>query len=135
MGLFGGIVKTISGVAKTGLGAVSKVRDVMNINPSLVGLAFPPQISLGLKAASTIGGLVGIKVPTPDDLVGFATGKLDQVLGGIRSKVKQPLSTIEGILKQASTFNLDQATKTLLKTINIKGLDGAGILNAISWLL
>lgn len=135
MGFLGGLTKTISGVAKTALGSVSKVRSIMNFNPSLTGLLLPPQVSLGLKAASTIGGLVGIKVPTADDLLGFASGKLDSVLGGIRNKVKQPLNTIEALLKQASTFNLDAATKTLLKTINIKGLNAEELLDKIAWLL
>lgn len=133
MGLFGGLTKTISGVAKTALGSVSQVRSVLNVNPSLAGLVFPPQIQMGLKVAGIAGGALGIKVPTQDDILGFAQGKLDKVLGGIRAKVKSPLEDIEGILK--STQNLDFATRVFSKTIDLKGLSPDEVLNSISWLL
>lgn len=133
MGLFGGLTKTISGVAKTALGSVSKVRSVLNVNPSLAGLVFPPQVQLGLKVAGIAGGALGIKVPTQSDILGFAQGKLDTVLGGIRSKVKTPLDDIEGLLK--NTQKLDFATRVFSKTIDLKGLSPEEILTSISWLL
>lgn len=133
MGLFGGLTKTIGGIAKTALGGVSEVRRLMDFNPSLAGLAFPPQVSMGLKAANLVGGLVGIKVPTQDDLIDFAQGKVDSLLGGIRRKIKTPLDDIERIIKGAD--KLDYATRIFSRTVDLKGLSAEEVLNRIDWLL
>lgn len=134
MGLFSDIAKTVSGIAKTALGSVSQARSVLNFNPSLSGLVFPPQVSMGLAAAKVVGGMVGVKVPSQDDLVGFAQGKLDTILGGIRKQTKEPLDSIEAILSGKGE-KLDYATRIFSQTMDIKGLSAEEILDKIQWLL
>lgn len=71
MGFLSGVVKTASGIAKKSLGSVRKILD---FNPTLSGLIMPPQVTMGFSAAKVVGGLVGIKVPDQNDLIGFAQG-------------------------------------------------------------
>lgn len=135
--MFGKVFKTVSGVAKSALGTVSAARKVMDFNPSLSGLLLPPQISMGLKVANVVGGMVGVKIPTESDIKDFAQGKLDNVLGGIRSKVKTPLGQIEAALQQVSSINnpLSFAQRVMSRTVELKGLSPEEILNSIEWLL
>lgn len=135
MGFPGSLVKTVSGIASTALGGVSQVRKILDFNPGQLGLLLPPQISLGIKAAQTVGGLVGIKVPSQEDLLKFATGKLDPILQGIRSSVKTPLEQFESALKSLKTNPLSFAQTVLSKVFAKGGLATEEILNRIDWLL
>lgn len=131
--MFGSIFKTVSGVAKQSLGSVTQARSILSMNPLAAGLVFPPQVSLGLKAASTIGGFVGLKVPTESELIGMATGQVDKLLGGIRSPISRSLDQLEGSLKSVDSAI---AGITNNETINkLKGLPTEEVLNSIDWLL
>lgn len=129
-----GLFKSVSGIAKSSLGSVSKVRSIYDANPGLMGLAMPPQVSMGLKAANIVGGAFGVKVPTEQEILGFAGGKLDNLLGGVRAKAKLPLADIEATIRKVAR-GTDFDSKVLAKTINLQGLTPEEILNRIDWLL
>lgn len=117
MSLFGKVAK----LAKKATGSISGVRKVLDLNPSLSGLVLPPQVSMGLKVASAVGGAVGVKIPTEDEVIDYATGKIKGALGnfgktldkaeGVVSEVLEingKLVKVQGAIQSAS--KLDKAT-------------------------
>lgn len=89
----GGLAKTISGVAKQATGGISGFRKILNANSGLIPFALPPQIQVGLKVASVVGGAVGIKVPSADQLEDMARGRVDSILGGLKRDVLGGIAT------------------------------------------
>lgn len=94
-----GIKTPLDKVAKQVGGYVNNARDILEFNPSLSGLVLPPQVTMGLKVANTVGGLFGVKIPTESELVSFAQGKIDNILGGLRKPILEQLNKVEGELK------------------------------------
>ena len=88
---------SIGKIAKVSTGKVSNFRKVLDFNPGLSSFILPPQVQLGIKVA----GALGIKVPTPEDLIKMGTGKLDKVLGGIRNTATSAASKAEKGIKDA----------------------------------
>lgn len=115
------LFKTISGVAKAATGKVGDFRKVLDINPSALSFALPPQVQLGLKTAQSISGVINenfgtsIKIPTENDLKALATGQLDRIMPGLRREVLPVLKTADGIIKTVD--------------------DAAGTLSKLDWLL
>lgn len=104
--LLGG-AKTISGLAKKATGSVSGVREILSFNPQISPFKFPPQVQMGVELLN--GG--GIKVPSPEDLIGLAQGKIDMILKGVRA----PLLGILGKTEQQLTDKLATAEEVLQK--------------------
>lgn len=118
-------IGSISSIAKKSLGSVSKVRTLLDFNPTSMGLVFPPQVTMGLELAKA----VGIKVPTEKELLGLATGKIDKLLGGVRGDIKVGLDGLESLINGAPGKLRDLVPDSL------KGLSQEEILQSISWLL
>lgn len=129
MGLFGGITK----LASKALGSATKFRKVLDIAPGLSGLALPPQISMGLKVAKTVGGVFGVKVPTETELISFATGKAKGFLDGLVRPVDKVLGQAEGYLKTIETVN--GKLLTFSTKIDTKGKSLEEVLQSIDWLI
>lgn len=85
---------SISGIAKQVTGSVSGIRKVLDLNPQISPFKFPPQVNMGIQLLNQ----VGIKVPTPDELIGLAQGKIDMVLKGVRRPILDALGKVEGDL-------------------------------------
>lgn len=96
---------SLSKVAKTVTGSVSGFRKILDFNPSLMSFALPPQVSMGLKIANTIGSVTGaFKVPTEAELKQLAQGKIDLVLKGARRDVLNSLAKAQSsILRNLGT--------------------------------
>jgi len=103
-----GGVKTISGLAKKVTGsAVSGVREILSFNPQISPFKFPPQVQMGIELLNGMG----IKVPSPDDLIGLAQGKIDMILKGVRA----PVLDILGKTEQQLADKLTAAEEVLQK--------------------
>ena len=76
----------------------------------------PPQVQMGYQVANALG----IKVPSPEDVMKMATGEIDNILQGVKGS---------DIYKQAS----DIVTKVLANTHG--NLDPKTLLNSLDWLL
>lgn len=113
-----GIKTPLDNVKKLTSGLVTNAREVLEFNPSLMSLALPPQVSMGLKAASVLGGLVGVKVPSEDDLKNLAQGKVDKLLGGLRKPVLAQLAKLEGELSQVESRLSQLNPEEILKSID-----------------
>lgn len=79
-------------IAKKVSSVTDNVRSVLEINPQLSAFAMPPQVQMGITALNA----VGIKVPSQDELLGIAQGKLDNVLGGLRNQATEILDKYTG---------------------------------------
>lgn len=113
-----GIKTPLDNIQKKVGGLVNNARSILEYNPSLMSLALPPQVSLGLKVASEVGGLLGVKIPTEDQLRSLAQGKVDNILGGIRKPILEQLNRVESDLK-AATERLDKLSpEEVLKSID-----------------
>ena len=124
---------SISKIAQSSLGSISKVRDLMDFNPLASGLVFPPQVSLGLAVAGTVGDAFGIKVPNEKELIGLATGQLNKVLGDIKAPVDKLLGDLESTI---GGIDSRIAGITNNETLNkLKGLAPDEVLDKIEWLL
>ena len=124
---------SISKIAQSSLGSISKVRDLMDFNPLASGLVFPPQVSLGLAVAGTVGDAFGIKVPNEKELIGLATGQLNKVLGDIKAPVGKLLGDLESTI---GGIDSRIAGITNNETLNkLKGLAPDEVLDKIEWLL
>ena len=124
---------SISKIAQSSLGSISKVRDLMDFNPLASGLVFPPQVSLGLAVAGTVGNAIGIKVPNEKELIGLATGQLNKVLGDIKAPVGKLLGDLESTI---GGIDSRIAGITNNETLNkLKGLAPEEVLNRVEWLL
>lgn len=129
MGLFGGI----TGLAKKALGSATAFRKVLDVSPKLSGLVFPPQVSMGLKVAKTVGGVFGIKVPTESEILSFASGKVKGFMDGLLRPVDRVLGDAGDYVSQIETVNgklLSFATK-----LDLKGKTAKDVLQSIDWLL
>lgn len=123
------LFRTVSGVAKKATGSVSDFRKAYELKPSLSSLAFPPQVSMGLKAANLIGGAFGVDIPTEDDIKAYAQGKLDKALGGIYRDANKVLGGIGG--KRESV----NGKLVKLGSTKFEGKTPEEILSSIDWLL
>lgn len=113
---------SITGVAKQALGKTADFRKILDAAPSLTSLTFPPQISLAIKAANSIGlGLPSTPQEAVQRILG-STQPIDNILGSLKNTTSQ----VEGVLGQV-TIKVDGITKaagTVEET-----------LNSIDWLL
>lgn len=107
MSLFG----SITGIAKQVTGSVSGFRQVLNTNPKMSSFIFPPQVALGIKVA----GVLGIKVPTPDDLVGVVNKQITNTLTDIRKPASGILDSVENLIKKVPT---DSSVETVINSID-----------------
>jgi hypothetical protein len=80
------------GVAKQISKATDNVRNVLEINPQLSAFTMPPQVQMGITALNA----VGFKVPSQEEILKIAQGKLDGVLGGLRNKATSVLDKYTG---------------------------------------
>lgn len=113
-----GIKTPLDNVAKQVGGLVTNARDVLEFNPSLSGLVLPPQVSMGLKVANTVGNMLGVKIPSEDDLRQFAQGKIDNILGGIRQPILDQLNRVDGELKAIEDRLGNLSPEEALKSID-----------------
>lgn len=123
------IFKTVSGIAKKATGSVSDFRKVLDLKPSLSSLAFPPQVSMGLKAANLIGGAFGVDIPTEDDIKAYAQGKLDKALGSVFRDADKVLGDVAGKLESVN------GKLVKLESTKFEGKTPEEILSSIDWLL
>lgn len=107
--------KSLTGIAKVATGKVSDFRKVLDLNPGLSPFKYPPQIQAGIKVASVFG----IKVPTEQELIGLANGKIQTVLGSLKRPLEQAITVVEGKLQTVT-----KAAGTVEE-----------VLNKIDWLL
>jgi hypothetical protein len=92
--MFGKITKSVTGIAKKVAKNTKAFRKVLGANPSLMSLALPPQVQVGLKVADA----VGIKIPSPDELLGKADSLLAKSTVGLyRSRIIATLDKVDGI--------------------------------------
>lgn len=112
-----GIKSPIDKLAKQAGSIVTNAREILEYNPSLMSLALPPQVSMGLKIASEVGGMVGVKIPNEDDLRNLAQGQVDKILGGIRKPILAQLANLEGELQgtvdRLSQLNPEEVLKSI----------------------
>lgn len=131
--MFGSITRSISGIAKKSLGSVTKVRSLMAFNPLASGLLLPPQVSLGLKVAGIAGNAFGLKIPNEQELIGLASGEVDKIFGGIRSKVGATLDDIENTIGKVDSTIAGISNNETINKLN--ELTAEEVLNDINWLL
>jgi hypothetical protein len=112
---------SITGLASQALGSVSNFRTLLDAAPSLTTLAFPPQVTLALKAANALGlGLPSTPQQALTRVLG-STDKIDNILGGLKNTTTQ----VQGILGQV-TIKVDGVTKSISSVEET--------LNSIDWL-
>lgn len=126
-----GLFKSITGVAKKALGTVGGFRKALDLAPGLSGLAFPPQVSMGLKVAGVVGDVFGVNIPTEDEILDFATGKIKGALDDIISPVDKALGKVESTLTvvNGKILTIDS------KLDKFQGKTAEEILQSIDWLL
>ena len=95
-------------IARKVVGKVSGFREVLSFNPSSLGFRLPPQVSMGIQVANSLG----LRVPTEAQMVQLATGKLDLVLKGVRRDV---LATLER--QQSQIFQAADSVDKVLNSI------------------
>lgn len=129
-----GLFKSITGVAKKALGSVGDFRKALDLAPGLSGLAFPPQVSMGLKVAGIVGDAVGVDVPSEEEILDFATGKIKGALDDIISPIDKTAGRVEGTLTtlNGKILTIDSKLGTLDR---FKGKTTDEILQSIDWLL
>lgn len=101
---------SITGIAKKLTGSISGFRQVLNANPQLSSFILPPQVQLGIKVANA----VGLKIPTPDDLLGLVNKQITTTLGDIRKPATGVLDSVEGIIKKVPS---ELTEETLINSI------------------
>jgi hypothetical protein len=115
-----GIKTPLDNVSKKVGGIVSNARSMLEFNPQLSAMILPPQVSMGLKLASTIGGQLGVKIPSEKELLNLAQGKVDNILGGIREPILKQLNAVESEVKRIED--------------KLKGLSPEEAIKSIDWL-
>ena len=134
--MFGKIVKTATGIAKKATGSISSFRKVLGTNPSALSLLLPPQVSMGIKVANSLG----LKVPSTDVLLGKAMSELDRaVFGAYRPSTKDVIDALNGN-PESLTPNMQRILGELERSGLLKDIQRAtgtaeDILNKIEWLL
>ena len=141
MGFFGditGAIKSVTSIAKSTTGSIKDFRQVYGSNAGLLGLALPPQVSLGIKAANALG----IKVPSQEVLSKQVMSELDKAVFGVYRPNTEDLKRALKGQKQSDTPGLDRYLKQLQKDnnptidkINTEATSVDEVLNSISWLL
>lgn len=91
------LFSSISGIAKSALGSVSKFRDIYDFNPGSLPFPLPPQVEVGLAVARQLSDLTGLdlKIPSPEDLL---TSKVQEITTGVNEQVEDVLSKIDWLL-------------------------------------
>jgi hypothetical protein len=127
LGSLGSIAKSVTGISKAVTGTTKNFRQVLAANPSALSITLPPQVSMGI----TIANSLGLKVPTAD---------VKAVFGAYRASTTDLLNALSGVDSAAAGLDqyLSQLTKdgsSVLDKIKVGDKTVEGILNQISWLL
>lgn len=138
LGSLGSIAKSVTGISKAVTGTTKNFRQVLAANPSALSITLPPQVSLGITVANSLG----LKVPTADVLTKQVMSELDKSVFGIyRASTTDLLNALSGVDSAAAGLDqyLSQLTKdgsSVLDKVKIPDSTTVdGILNQISWLL
>lgn len=137
-GSIGKIAKSVTGIAKTVSGTTKNFRQVLAANPGALGIALPPQVSLGIKAANALG----LKVPSQDVLTRQVMSELDKAVFGVyRPNSDDLIRALKG-QKQSNTPGLDRFLGQLRKNgnpvldkIDLSSQSVNDVINKIDWLL
>lgn len=117
-------------LAKSVLGKVGSFKKVLSAVPNLSGLAFPPQVQIGLKVA----GMIGLKVPSEDKIRQIVSGKIS----GILEPISKILGKGEEYAKKIESLDNNRTVEVFEKILSggrITKTDAEDLLNAIDWLL
>lgn len=81
---------SLSELATQVTGRVSDFRRILDFNPSEIPFELPPTIEAGIDRAADV-----LNLPNTAELRQLVTGELDNVLGGLRSRVSDVLDVID----------------------------------------
>jgi hypothetical protein len=137
-GSLGSIAKSVTGISKAVTGTTKNFRQVLAANPSALSITLPPQVTMGITVANSLG----LKIPTADVLTKQVMSELDKSVFGIyRASTTDLINALNGVDSAAAGLDqyLSQLTKegsSVLDKVKIPDSTTVdGILNQISWLL
>ncbi len=139
------IFKSLGGIAKQVTGKVSGFRSILDANPSAIGFLLPPQVQVGLTAASALNTALGgkLKIPSIESIAqgeravnsildgigairkSISKGQLSEMLQGSFTKTFPNADSILG------ADSKDQSVEDAIKKIK----SGVELLQSIDWLL
>ena len=96
--MIGILGKAANKISKNAGGISKAIRTTLAFNPGYLSMALPPQISMGLEVASTVGSILGINIPSVTEIEAYINKRISPILG----EIDRFTGTIEGIGQVAS---------------------------------